>query len=284
MPEGDTIFRAATTLRRALVGQPILRFTAPRLVGAGLPAGRTVTGVEPRGKHLLIHVDGEPPLTLRTHLKMPGSWHVYRPGQRWRKAAHRARVVLETPVAVAVCFDAPVVEVVRTEQLGRHPELARLGPDLSQPEADLEDAVRRMGRLSAPDREVGIALLDQRIACGVGNVFKCEILFACGIDPFAPVGGLRADDHRRLITTAATQLRANLGGYPRRTVPEGLAVYGRAGAPCHRCGTSIRVARQGEHVRLTYWCPTCQPAHPAGGSRSPDRPPVSEEEHDRSGG
>jgi endonuclease VIII len=265
MPEGDTIFRTAATMRRAIAGQPIIAFEAPRMSGTGLPIGGTITDVTARGKHLLVHVDGEPPLSLRTHMKMTGTWHLYRPDQPWRRARHRARVVITTPVAVAVCFDAPVVEIIRTERLASHPELRRLGPDLSLPTADLDEAVRRLSAFSAPDRQIGVALLDQRIACGVGNVFKSEALFACGLDPFAPLRALGQAERRELIITAAEQLRENLDGYPRRTVPEGLAVYGRAGSPCRRCGTPIVMARQGEQVRLTYWCPTCQPPHPDSG-------------------
>ncbi len=260
MPEGDTIFRAATTLHRGLVGRELVRFAAPRSTARGPAAGSVVRDVEARGKHLLVHFGGDPPLTLRTHLRMNGSWHLYRTGQRWAKSPHRARVVVEVDGFVAVCFDAPVVEVLRTDEVDRHPELVRLGPDLSLDDPDLDEAVRRLGTAIPPATEIGVALLDQRIACGVGNVFKSESLHACGVDPFATVAELDDAARRELLETAARQLRANRGGYPRRTVPEGLAVYGRAGERCRRCGGTVRVARQGEHARVTYWCPTCQTA------------------------
>ena len=165
-------------------------------------------------------------------------------------------------VAVAVCFSAPVVELV--EEPAAHPRLAALGPDLCRPDADLAEAVARLDRLAA-GTEVGVALLDQRIACGVGNVYKSEVLFACGIDPFTPLEDVSLPQRRRLLETAADLLQANLDtSGPRSTTPGGrpgrggLAVYGRAGRPCRHCGTPIRTRRQGEAARATYWCPTCQ--------------------------
>lgn len=260
MPEGDTIFRAARTLRAVLRGGTVTAFEAPRLAGDLPRPGDVVSDVESRGKHLLIHVegrDGRPDLSVRTHLRMTGSWHTYRPGERWQKPRRQARLVIETSDAVAVCFNAPVVEVIPTGRIDRHPELTRLGPDLARSDADLDEAVARLSRLDGT--EIGVALLDQRVACGVGNVYKSEALYACRIHPFATVGALDRSSRRELIETASRQLRANLTGHPRTTVPEGLAVYGRAGEPCLRCGTSIVVRKQGLHARVTYWCPTCQP-------------------------
>jgi endonuclease VIII len=237
MPEGDTLSRTATTLERALAGEHLTGFEAARLVARRSPGpGWVVRGVEARGKHLLVHFerDGEPPLTLRTHLKMTGSWHVYRPGERWRKPRHRARVVIATEPAVAVCFAAP--------------------------DADLDEAARRFAALPPPETPVAVALLDQRIACGVGNVYESEVLHACGLDPSTPVGALDAAVRRRVLATASRLLRANLDGYPRRTAPGGLAVYGRAGQPCRRCATTVVADRHGDDARITYWCPSCQPA------------------------
>lgn len=270
MPEGDTIFRAAQTLRTVLKGGTITDFEAPRLAGVLPRPGDVIADVEARGKHLLVHVegrDGRPDLSVRTHLRMTGSWHTYRPGERWQKPRRQARLVIETSEAVAVCFNAPVVEVLPTGRVDRHPELRRLGPDLARSDADLDEAVARLSRLDA-DTEIGVALLDQRVACGVGNVYKSEALHACGVDPFATVGELDAATRRRLLETASRQLRANLTGHPRTTVREGLAVYGRAGDPCRTCGAPIAVRRQGDHARVTYWCATCQPPHP----ERPDHP------------
>jgi endonuclease-8 len=163
---------------------------------------------------------------------------------------------------VAVCFAAPVV---RTYRRGDDPT-AHLGPDLCRSDltdADIEECVERMASCTGPDDEIGAVLLDQRVACGVGNVYKSEVLFVCGVDPFTKVAALDTDTRRRLITTASRLLRANLGTNQRTTVPGGLAVYGRNRQACRRCGTTVRTRRQGEHARSTYWCPTCQPARVA---------------------
>lgn len=263
MPEGDTLFRTAATLERAVAGRTVTRFDVRRVVAHERPsAGWVVDAVEARGKHLLVHFDhpDHTPLTLRTHLKMTGSWHVYRPHERWRKPPRRARAEIWTDVAVAVCFSAPVVEIIPTGRLDRHRELSRLGPDLTDDDADLDEALRRLARHATTDTPAGVALLDQRIACGVGNVYKSEVLHACRVHPATPVGDLRTDVRRDLFETASRLLRANLAGYPRRTVPEGLAVYGRAGSRCRTCGTAVVSSHQGDQARVTFWCPTCQPA------------------------
>jgi endonuclease-8 len=280
MPEGDTIARAARTLDGALAGRTLTRFEAPRLRGATPRAGTRIEGVDARGKHLLVRFgDGR---VLHTHMQMTGSWHVYRPGSRWRKPAHLARVVLQVDDGtVAVCFSAPVVEMLDGELRalgsgGRRQGaagLAALGPDLCRPDVDVDEAVRRLGALD-PATEVAVALLDQRVAAGVGNVYKSEVCFACRVDPRTPVSSLDEPLRRRLFETAARQLQANLDRARRTTisdgisdgVPGGLAVYGRAGRSCRRCGDRIRRIRQGPTPRSTYYCPTCQPG--------PDRAPV----------
>jgi endonuclease VIII len=255
MPEGDTIHRVAARLREALVGDAVVSLEAPRARGRGPAAGERVDAVEAVGKHLLIRFSGG--TTLHTHLRMHGAWDVYRPSDRWRRVSHRAQAVLRTASAVCVCFDAPIVEVLDRRDLARHPVLSSLGPDLVPADADLDAAVARMSALP-PDLPVGVALIDQRVAGGIGNVFKSEVLFACGVDPRAPLSRLPEPIRRELLSTAARQLRANLGPGRRRTVPEGLAVYGRAGHPCRRCGTRIESFRQGEHARITYACFACQ--------------------------
>lgn len=266
MPEGDTIHRAARSLHQALAGRALTRFEAARLPHRPFPTGTVVLVAEARGKHCLIHFDDG--RTLHTHMRMTGSWHLYRPGERWRKKPGAARVVLEVAADgersgwVAVCFAAPVVELVASEDDGRPgaDPTAHLGPDLVAPDPDIDEALARLGRLSAPPREIGDALLDQRIANGVGNVYKSEVCFACRLDPFTPVGEVGEALRRRLLETASRQLRANLGGGERVTVPGGLAVYGRRDQPCRRCGTAIAWRPQGAHARGTYWCPVCQPA------------------------
>jgi len=266
VPEGDTIHRTAGRLRPALVGADLVRFAAPRLLGDRPVPGTRISDVEAVGKHLLIHFDGG--LSLQTHMRMTGSWHLYRSGERWRKAPHLARAIVEVDGWVAVCFNAPVVRTYRRDAPGgplgtaRHPT-AHLGPDLcgtDVAEADIDECVRRMG-IYAGDDPIGVALLDQRVACGVGNVYKSETLFACGIDPFVTVTDLDEPDRRRLLAMSSKLLRANLGNGPRTTLPGGLAVYGRHRQPCRRCGTLICMRRQGEQARSTYWCPTCQPPH-----------------------
>lgn len=261
MPEGDTIHRAAARLRPALVGATVTRFEAPRLVGARPWPGAVIDAVEAQGKHLLIHFDSG--LSVRTHMRMSGVWHAYRVGERWAKPAHLARVVIEVDRGwVAVCFSAPVVETYRRDTGAR--ALAALGPDLTTldlaQDSALDDVLARLAAAD-PRTELGVALLDQRIAAGVGNVFKSEVCWAVRLDPFTPIGDLDETTRRAIWTTAAEQLQANLGPGRRRTHPRGLAVYRRDRRPCHACGTPIRMARQGEHQRSTYWCPRCQPRH-----------------------
>ncbi|MEO8293247.1 MAG: DNA-formamidopyrimidine glycosylase family protein [Actinomycetota bacterium] len=257
MPEGDTIHRTAATLRTVLEHQPLERFEAPRVGGRPPAAGSRIDAVEARGKHLLIRFDDG--AVLHTHMRMTGSWHTYRPGEPWQRHASRARVVIQTPSSVAVCFDAPVIELLDERGLARHPQLRALGPDLCAAEPDVDEALRRLDALD-PATPIGVALLDQRVASGVGNVYRCEVLWACGADPFRPVARVEADLRRRLLGTAARMLRANLEGRRRRTVPEGLAVYDRAGRPCRRCGTTILTRRLGEQARSVWWCPACQTA------------------------
>ncbi|HEU4526593.1 MAG TPA: DNA-formamidopyrimidine glycosylase family protein [Actinomycetota bacterium] len=258
MPEGDTIFRTATTLRAALAGRAVVSFRAPRLGAATIATGTTVIAVEARGKHLLIWFDDG--RILHTHMQMSGSWHVYRPGERWRASRAAARVVIEVPETVAVCFRALVVEILDARAVRAHPRLSALGPDLCSPSADLDEALARLERLP-PATPIAVALLDQRVACGVGNVYKSETLFACRVDPFARVEDLHAPTRRGLLVRASELLRRNLQGGPRTTYEGGLAVYGRAGRACRRCGATIRSAAQGQPPRRTYWCPACQPGH-----------------------
>jgi endonuclease-8 len=255
VPEGDTIFRAATVLRRALAGERLVAFEAPRLRPTPFPDKTNVTTVEARGKHLLIGFDDG--RVLHTHMQMSGSWHVYGRDQRWRRPEHQVRVRIDVPRATAVCFNAPVVELLSERDLERHPRLRALGPDLCSSDADLDEVVRRLAS-APPSTEIGVALLDQRIACGIGNVYKSEVLFARRVDPFAPVASIDAEERRALYSTAGRMLRANLDGGPRVTAPGGVAVYRRAGRPCPRCRTAIASRRQGEAARSTYWCPTCQ--------------------------
>ena len=199
MPEGDTLFRIAARLRPALQGHHLTRFEAPRLQGDRPALGELITLVEAQGKHLLIHF--EDGLVLRTHLRMTGSWHVYREDERWQKGAHLARAVVGADTGwVAVCFQAPVVETYHRG--GTEPDvLAALGPDLclaaSLADDVLDEVVERVTRLAAPGMTLGEALLDQRIAAGIGNVYKSEACFAAGLDPGTPIERVDADSRRR---------------------------------------------------------------------------------------
>ena len=170
MPEGDTIYRAAAALRTALIGKKMLRFEAARLDGIAPRVGQTIEEVRSRGKHLeIVWDDG---VVLHTHMRMTGSWHMYRIGERWRKPPHRARVVIGVADWVAVCFSAPVVEAYRDFDRARHPILGRLGPDLCHEAPDLEECARRMQGYEPAETSIAEVLLDQRVMCGVGNVYR----------------------------------------------------------------------------------------------------------------
>lgn len=271
MPEGDTLFRTAAGLRPYLAGRAV---TAARASGPGaVPqvhrlVGQTVTTVEAIGKNLIIRFDGG--LELRTHLRMNGSWHRYRPDERWRRPPGRARLVLEVEGSVAVCFDAPVVELFEARTEAIHPSLSRLGPDILGSDFDAAEAHRRLRHPSRADATMAEALLDQRALAGIGNVYKCELLWIERVSPFSPVRDIDGPTLERLILSARRLLVANVArrGGPERVTTAGdraaggpLYVYGRRGRPCRRCGTPIETVRQGSDLpRLTYWCPGCQPA------------------------
>ena len=255
VPEGDTIWRAAARLAPVLEGRPLVRAELPRSATPGPAPGVVVERVEARGKYLLVRFDDGS--VLETHMKMTGSWHLYRTGERWRRSASTLRALLEVEGWLAMCFAAPHVRYSRAGS--PQPGPSHLGPDLTGPDPDLDEAVLRFARFAPAGTPVAVALLDQRICCGVGNVYKSEVLHACGVDPTIAVEQLDQDLRARLVATAHRMLRANLTTARRQTVPQGLAVYGRRGDPCRRCGAAIRRIVQGEHARSTYWCPVCQP-------------------------
>jgi endonuclease-8 len=260
MPEGDTVWLAARRMHDALAGHALTRtdFRVPQLATVDL-AGQTVQEVVSRGKHLLTRIG--PDLTLHTHFKMDGAWHLYRQGERWRGGpGHQVRVLLETSDWQAVGFRLPVVELLRRSE--EDAAVGHLGPDLLGPDWDLDEAVRRL--LTKPDRPIGEALLDQRNLAGIGNLYKMEVLFLQGVSPWAPVGTV--GDLPRLVSRAQLLLEHN------RAKPEQVTtgdtrrgqhhwVYGRGGRPCRRCGTTILVDEQGDpaYERVTFWCPRCQP-------------------------
>jgi endonuclease-8 len=212
MPEGDTIFRAARTLDRALGGHVVVRFESvfPALTRVHEDApltSRTVERVTSAGKHLLMHFSAD--LILRTHMRMNGSWHIYRPGERWQRSRGDMRIVVATEQFEAVGFNIPVAEFLSSRDLARHEELRRLGPDLLGAAFDPDAVVLRFRE--RPALEIADALLNQRVMAGVGNVYKSEVLFACGVNPFRPVSQVGDDQLRALIATARRFLQANVG-------------------------------------------------------------------------
>lgn len=276
MPEGDTIFKAARTMHRALAGAIVTRFDAayPALtrVDHDEPiAGRTIASVAARGKHVLVSFSGD--LVLRTHMRMSGSWHLYRPDERWQRPACDMRLLLATARFVAVGFNIPDAEFLRRHEVERHPQLNALGPDLLDPGFRADEALRRVrAQGNVPIAE---ALLNQRVVAGIGNVFKSEVLFVAGVHPQAPVSALPDAALQRILEVAGTQLQSNVRPRSQTLAPapgrrttgslhpdKGLWAYGRAGQPCRRCGTTIQVDTRGTDARLTYWCPRCQ-VHPS---------------------
>ncbi len=269
MPEGDTLHRTAAGLRPYLLGRTVIsaRAQGPGPVPqVGRVVDRRIDSIEAQGKNLLIRFDGG--LEIRTHLRMNGSWHRYRPDERWRRSPSRARLVLEVAGSVAVCFDAPVVELFETRTEALHPSLSRLGPDVLADHFDAAEARRRLREPSRSAMEIGVALLDQTALAGIGNVYKTEILWIERVSPFLPVGDLDDATLDRLLTTARRLMLANVDrarGPERittsgdRNAPDALYAYRRTGRPCRRCGTPIAARSQGMDLpRRTYWCPACQ--------------------------
>jgi endonuclease VIII len=257
MPEGDAVWLTARRLHQALAGRVLTRsdFRVPRYATVNL-TGRVVTEAVARGKHLLIRTgDG---ITVHTHLRMDGSWRV-RPARERVANSHRIRLILANSDWQAVGYQLGVVEVLPTAS--EHTVVGYLGPDLLGPGWDPAEATRRL--LADPARPVGEALLDQRNLAGIGNVYKAELLFLRGVDPWRPVGEVA--DVAALVGLAQRLLEANkerfgmiTTGVARRG--EQTWVYGRAGRPCRRCGTPVKSADQGRNPeeRITYWCPRCQ--------------------------
>jgi len=246
VPEGDTIHRAARTLHTALAGRVVTRFESvlPQLlrVNDETPvAGRTIERVRSEGKNLLIDFSGD--LHLHTHMRMHGAWHLYRPGERWRKRRSDMRIVLETDAWLAVGFNIPVA--------GFNPAI-EIGPDLLADTFDFEEAKRRIRERGA--EEIADVLLNQRVVAGIGNIYKSETLFGARIHPLMLVRDLSDEQLDVVLRTARKLLRT--AAMNRRDT---WYVYSRGGQPCRKCGAPIAFAKQGRDVRPTYWCPKCQP-------------------------
>ena len=276
MPEGDTIFRAAHTLNRALSGKAITGFRSTYALLARFHDDRPLTGqtidrVEARGKWLLMYFSGG--AILVTHMLMNGSWHIYRPGERWQQPASNMRIVIETTDFVAVGFNVPVAEMHTAQSIEREKRIPPAGSDVLGGDFDESAAIERL--ISCGDMELGDALLRQHVLAGVGNVFKSEICFAAGLNPFRKVATITRQQAAEIVAIARRQLRSNVledssnqivtyRGRRRRTTHESdpgesLWVYARRGQPCRRCGEPIRRRLQGADARATYWCQRCQP-------------------------
>lgn len=276
MPEGDTIFRTARALGRALAGTlvTVFRSTYPLLTrfndDTPIP-GQAVERVEARGKWLLIHFSGGG--TLVTHMLMSGSWHIYRHGERWQQPRANMRIVIENSNYIAVGFCVPVAEMHTAQSLAHDSRIPPSEIDVLSPAFDAVAAVRRVRAHGS--EEIADVLLHQEVLAGVGNVFKSEVCFVTGIHPFCKVSALSEAQVQASIGAAQKLLAANVlensgdtivtyGGRKRRTTHESdpgasLWVYGRRGEPCRRCGESIRRRIQGPDARVTFWCPRCQP-------------------------
>ena len=250
MPEGDTVFHTAETLRQALVGRTLTRcdVRVPRFAAADL-TGQVVDEVCSRGKHLFIRVG---PASIHSHLKMDGSWRVT---SRPVRNDHRIRIILEANDVRAVGIDLGVLEILERAHDGD--AVAHLGPDLLGDDWDPKVAAANL--TARPDRPIAEALLDQRVLAGIGNVYCNELCFVGGRLPTAPVSAV-IDPHR-LVSRARDMLWANRFRVNRCTTGDTrrgrqLWVYGRAGQGCRRCGTAIVFDGTGD--RVTYWCPACQ--------------------------
>jgi len=276
MPEGDTIYRTARTLGRGFEGRVVTGFRSvlPKLMRANDDTpfiGQIVERVEARGKFLLLHFSSGS--ILVTHLLMNGIWHIYRHGERWQRPAAQMRIVIENSEFVAVGFRIPVAEMHTAETLRRHPGMPTQERDVLREAFDLEAAVDNL--LALPREEIAEALLNQRITAGVGNEFKSETCYVARVNPFERIASLSRERLANILAIAQRLLKANIqedssarmftySGRWRRTThasnpAENAWVYERAGQPCRICGNLIQRSLQGPHVRVTFWCPQCQP-------------------------
>lgn len=253
----------AAVMRTALAGHPLVRFDAPALIGPEPQPGSMVEIVEAHGRNH-IEVVWDDGIVLDTHLRAKSEWHVYRHGDPWRKSWDQLRAAIQTEDFVAVCFLAADVETYRLPDHSRHPIGGRLGPELCDPAADLADAVEALLTYRDPEARVRDALVDPHVGRGIGNVFRCEVMWGAQLSPWAHVGDLTPEGAAELITVAARLARANRSSArpspsdSARTPETGLAVYGRVGQACFRCHDSIDMIPVGRRGRMLYWCPGCQ--------------------------
>jgi endonuclease VIII len=268
MPEGDTVYRTALRLTQELAGKPLRRaeLRHPRLATADL-TGRVLGRAHPVGKHLFLRFDGD--LSLHCHLGMDGSWRFY--DRRGRApVGHWTRVLLATDDRLALGQKLLELALVRTSQEARL--VGHLGPDLLDPAWSAEHEAEAVRRLTAdPGRELGLALLDQTVVAGVGNVFKAEVCFLLGVSPWTAVSEVdpvrTVELCRDLLRYNATRGNRVTTGDPRRG--REAWVYGRERSGCLRCGGRVVVGAQGSGTRerIAHYCPRCQP-----GPTGPRRP------------
>ncbi|MEI9980766.1 MAG: DNA-formamidopyrimidine glycosylase family protein [Edaphobacter sp.] len=279
MPEGDTIYRTARALQKAIGGKVVTGF------GTGLAkltrvnddtplVGRVIEKVESRGKWCLIYFSGD--LILVTHMLMSGSWHLYRTGERWRMGRDKMRVVIRTADWEAVGFNIQVAEFYTERSLARSSQVPKLGPDILSDEFTVGGGSARLAAYARenPDAEIGVVLLNQRVMAGLGNVYKSEVAFAARVNPFRAMRTITAREMEAMVEFAQRYMKANVADGAgdgivtyagnRRTThamdrEERLWVYRRQGEECRRCGAKVMMRKQGMQARSTYWCPECQP-------------------------
>lgn len=262
MPEGDTIHTLVRAMRPKLEGE-VLEHVRLRDEPAVRLDGRRVERLRAVGKHMFMDLDGGE--SLRSHLGMHGSWHRYPHGATWKKPERHASLVLTTRAESFVCFHAGELELMKTDGLRARDLARRLGPDLCVEGVDLEVILDRVEQFVAGETPMMDLLLDQRVACGIGNVYKSEVLFVRRLAPTCAVSSVDRGTLREVYACAAELMQRNVFGGRRvtRATQDGrgsLWVYERAGRPCFRCGAGIRHARAGHGHRDTYWCARCQPA------------------------
>jgi endonuclease-8 len=279
MPEGDTIYRAARALQKALGGKVVTAFETGLAKLASVNdetplVGRTVEKVEARGKWCLIFFSGD--LILVTHMLMSGTWHIYKTGEKWWQPKNRMRAAITCGDYQAVAFNVPIAEFYTARSLERNSQVPGLGPDVLADEFSIEAGLQALRQRAAshPTDEIAVVLLNQRVLAGLGNVYKSEVAFTAAVNPFRAMSTITEREMITMIEAAHRYMKANvLDGSGdgvvtyvgnRRTThsmdsSDRLWVYRRQGKECRRCGASILMRKQGEQARSTYWCPSCQP-------------------------
>ncbi len=279
MPEGDTIYRSARAMQRALGGKLCVGFEAglaplARVNDDAPLAGRTIEKVEANGKWLLVHFSGD--LILVTHMLMSGSWHLYKTGEKWWMGRDRMRAVIRTADWQAVAFNVPVAEFHTARSLARYSQIPKLGVDALSEGYTVEKGVAKLQEygLAHPEAEIAVVLLNQRVIAGLGNVYKSEVAFAAGVNPFRAMATMTDRELEVMAEVSQKWLKVNVidgagdgivtYSGNRRTMnssnrEDRLWVYGRQGQECRRCGAVVQMRKQGEQARSTYWCGGCQP-------------------------